>query len=295
MNKYRNKTAGENILRTYDALLTQWQVPILECDVETRYGKTHVITSGGDDLPPLVLFHGVGDDSALMWIYNAKELSQHFKLYAIDTIGGPGKSAPNKNYNKDFDDILWIDDILTELKIESAFFAGVSHGGFMTQLYTLKRPEKVKKAIAISSSVPASNGNKNSSPMKTMMKIFLPEALFPTQKNTEKLIKKLSGVNANAFLQNKTIMEHYRFLLKGFNNMAMAYHKVLTFSDEEITQIKEKILYLAGEADPFQKLGGSEALTKYNMNVQFFEDAGHGLNHELASEINKKVIEYLEN
>ena len=28
-----------------------------------------------------------------------------------------------------------------------------------------------------------------------------------------------------------------------------------------------------------------------NMNVTFYPDSGHGLNHELADEINRKIIE----
>lgn len=63
----------------------------------------------------MILFHGVGDDSALMWVYNAKRLGERYKLYAIDTMGGPGKSVPNENYNKDFDDIKCIDEVLNGL------------------------------------------------------------------------------------------------------------------------------------------------------------------------------------
>lgn len=291
MKKYRGKRAGENILRTYDLLLKEWGTATEEMNIRTRYGMTHIITAGKKDAAPVVLFHGVGDDSALMWIYNAKELAKHYHIYAVDTIGGPGKSEPDENYNKDFDDVLWIDDIFSALKLDKASIAGVSHGGYMVQLYTLRRPERVRKAVAISSGV--ASGDKNGSPMKTMMKIFLPEALFPTKKNIEKLLKKLSGKQVAAFTENEKIMEHYGWLLKGFNNMAMGYHKVNVFTDEEIDKIRDRIVYLIGEEDPFAKLGGKEALVKYKMNTTFYPDAGHGLNHELAGEINKKLIDIL--
>ena len=45
--------------------------------------------------------------------------------------------------------------------------------------------------------------------------------------------------------------------------------------------------------DPFEKLGGAEALRKYRMKVTFYENAGHGLNHERADEINAKIVEIL--
>ena len=43
--------------------------------------------------------------------------------------------------------------------------------------------------------------------------------------------------------------------------------------------------------DPFEKLGGAEALTENHMNVIFYENAGHGLNHEKADDINRKMVE----
>ena len=303
MKVYRNKKQEEIIRQTYDQLLKLWGCELLERDVQTNFGITHVIEAGQDGAPPLVLFHGVGDDSALMWIFNAAELSKHFKIYAIDTIGGPGKSVPNKNYNENFDDIAWIDQIFDGLKLDRAFVAGVSNGGFLSQYYTLKRPDKVIKAISISSTVAAAAANESVDPknakkakaaaMKNMMKIFLPEALFPTDKNVCNLIKKICGKNYTVFTENPTIMVHYKGLLRGFNNMAMKYHKVVAFTSQEVDSVRDKIIYLVGEDDPFEKLGGKERILENRMNVTFYPDAGHGLNHELSSQINEKIVEVL--
>ena len=288
MKVYRSDRIGEKIIETYDKLLEEWECEVTEHDIQGTYGTTHVIETGNKVGMPLILFHGVGDDSALMWIYNAKALGDHFHLYAIDTIGGPGKSRPNVRYDKSFDDILWIDEILDSLKIEKAAVAGVSMGAYLTQLYTLERPERVIQAVSIAGAVPAI-GKKST--LGVMLKIFLPEALFPTDNNVIKLIRKMSGSNYSVFTGNPVIMSHYKYLLKGFNNMAMGYHKVRGFTSEEIDRIRDRVIYLVGEEDPFEKLGGKILLQKYNMNTAFYPDAGHGLNHELAEEINKKLIE----
>jgi len=289
MKKYRSKRYGREIIQSYDLLLKQWDVPFEELDVPTRYGTTHIVAAGNHEAPPLVLFHGVGDDSALMWVYNAKALSSGLRIYAVDTIGGPGKSEMGHAYGKSFDDVQWIDDVLDQLGIDKTNIAGVSHGGYLAQLYTLKRPERVKRTLCISSTVPDA---KKGSPLKAMIKIFLPEALFPTKNNIEKLLRKLAGNNVEVFTGNKDIMRHYQALLKGFNNMAMTYHKVTGFSPDEIAQIREKILYLVGEEDPFQKLGGKEMLLKNHMHAIWYPHAGHGLNHELAEQVNQKMLEY---
>jgi pimeloyl-ACP methyl ester carboxylesterase len=125
-----------------------------------------------------------------------------------------------------------------------------------------------------------------------MLKVFFPEALFPTKRNIEKLMKKLSGKNSGAFTGNPLLMEHFTCLLKGFNNMAMRFHKVTGFADGQIDRLRDKVLYLVGEADPFAVMGGKAALEKYNMNARFFADVGHGINHEIADEINNIIIEH---
>ena len=88
-------------------------------------------------------------------------------------------------------------------------------------------------------------------------------------------------------------MEHYRQLLKGFNNMSMRCHKIVRFTDEQVAAIRDKTLYLAGEADPFMALGGKDALLQCEMNAQFFPDTGHGINHEIPDEINRIMIAYM--
>lgn len=288
VKKYRNKKAGEQILRSYDQLLNIWGCDIKERDITTTYGTIHVIETGREDGTPLVLFHGVGDDAAQMWVYNAKRLGEHYKVYAIDTMGGPGKSVPNENYNKDFDDIKCIDEVLNRLAVEKAVIAGVSNGAYLVQAYTLKRPERVIKGICIAGSV-AVGGKKMA--MLAILKIFMPEALFPTEKNMVKLVRKLCGSHYTEFSGNPVVMEHFRSVLKGFNNAAMGYHKVEGFTPEEIDKIRPKITYLVGEEDPFQKLGGRELLIENKMDAIFYKDAGHALNHELHDEINEKIIE----
>ena len=289
MKAYKSKRAQHHILETYDELLGLWKINFTERTVETRYGNTHVIECGCETGKPLVLFHGVGDDSALMWIYNAATLGRHFHLFAVDTIGGPGKSTYTKAYNRQFSDVLWIDDVLDGLQLSKASLAGVSNGGYLVQLYTLYRSERVDKAISLAASVPT---GKIGSPMKTMMKIFLPEALFPTKKNMKRLIKKMSGQHPAVFTDNAAIMEHYRWLLKGFRPMTMSYHNIRSFSEDEISKIRNKVYYLVGRDDPFEKLGGMDALIGENMHVKFYDCVGHGINHEIADAINTEIIKY---
>ena len=58
--------------------------------------------------------------------------------------------------------------------------------------------------------------------------------------------------------------------------------------------IRDKVIYPVGTEGPFERLGGRYVLERYHMNAVFYEKAGHGLNHELADEINQKMISILQ-
>ena len=292
---YKNAKAGKLIRESYEELLGMWGIGLKERDISGRYGSTHVIEVGNSDKLPLVLFHGVGDDSALMWIYNAKELGQSFHVFAVDTIGGPGKSVPGEGYDKSFEDEIWITELLDELGLEKTFLAGVSNGAYLTQMYTVKHPERVIKGVSMAGVPVKTSGNGKAAAMKAMMKVFLPEALFPTDQNVRKLIRKMTGSNYRVFTEYEAVFRHFKQLMTGFRRNAMMNHKVRGFSEEEVVSLKDKLLCIVGREDPFIMLGGSqleEELKRYLINVIFLEDAGHGINHEKADEVNRLIIEY---
>ena len=85
---YRNETAKKAVLDLYDAQLRDLNHEDLY--VETSFGKTHLIETGDFSAKPLLLFHGGNATTA----YNLKYcqfLLDNFHIYAVDTIGHPGK------------------------------------------------------------------------------------------------------------------------------------------------------------------------------------------------------------
>lgn len=290
MKIYRSEKARSMILSTYDQLIQRWGVDCIEQDVETRYGTTHIVSCGDPQAPPLVLLHGVGDDSALMWIFNAAALAESFHVYAVDTMGGPGKSCPGPGYGKSFEQAVWMDEVLDGLGLGQVFLAGVSNGGYMVQRYTAERPARVLRCVVMSSGIFDQGGG---SPLKIMLKVFLPEALFPTKKNIIRLLRKMSGANAAVFTEDALLMTHYRWLLKGFNTMAMGFHKIAPFSPEQIRTITDKALFICGGRDPLGDRDRAVAtFAKYGARYEIIEDAGHGINHEHAQDVNRMMLEY---
>lgn len=290
IRKYKSIEGGKKILDTYDLLLKTWEVPLQEEDIETAFGRTHLILAGDPQAEPLLLFHGVGDDSAFMWRYNAQTLARHFRIIAVDTIGGPGKSEPNQHYFTDFEQSHWIDDILAAKGYKKVNLAGVSNGAYLVQLYAARRPEKVRKAVCMAGGI-AVKGQKG--PLLKMMKIFLPEALFPTEKNIKKLAAKLT-YHPEVLIADPLNRQHWFSLLKYFNTRCMMAHKIEGFDDGEIAIIREKARFLIGSSDRLAYSPESLALLdRYRLSYRIVEQAGHAVNHEQPEIVHRELLAHL--
>jgi pimeloyl-ACP methyl ester carboxylesterase len=290
MERYKKPMGKQLIYESYDRLLNSWGIEFEERQIETSYGQTHIITAGDSLNPSLLLFHGIADNSAMMWIYNVKELAERFYVIAVDAIGGSGKSEPNENYDKNFDSLLWIDEILNVFEIYETNIAGVSYGAYLAYYYTIKRPNKVKKVVCMAGRIPSSQFEV----LSKMMAAFLPEALFPSERNCVKLLRKLSGSNYSVFEENEELMKHWYFLLKYFNNKSMTQHKIVIVDNHELSILKDKALFLIGEFDKLTNYPKAIAKLKENkMHYKIISDTGHAINHEQAEIINQEIINFL--
>lgn len=286
VNKYKTQAGGKLIIESYDRLLDAWGVEKKELGIDTSYGKTHIVTAGTPGNPPLILFHGVGDDTSLMWLYNAAALAADFRIYAVDTMGGPGKSEPNELYFKNFSQTGWIDEILDGLGVDKAYIIGVSNGAYLTMLYSIKRPEKVIKSVCMA-------GGAGGGGMLRMLK-FIPAALFPSQGNIKRLMKMLCGLNTDNLFRNELLMEHWGYLLKHFNTRSMMYQKMTRITDEDLPVLKDKTLFLLGESDGLSNLPKAvEKLEKNFLSYKVIKNAGHAMNHQQPDLINREIVDFL--
>ncbi|GGH18368.1 alpha/beta fold hydrolase [Paenibacillus segetis] len=290
MKRYKSKEGKELIYDSYDKLLATWNVAFEEKDVPTSFGTTHVITAGPSEKPTLLLLHGTGDNASMMWVYNIQQLSQSFYVIAIDGIGGSGKSEPGEKYDKQFNQTEWLDELLAQMEIETTHIAGVSYGAYLAYHYTIMRPNKVDKIVCMAGGLTTSHFEA----MIKMMKAFLPEALFPTEANCKKLLRKLCGPNYSVFEDNRELMKHWYYLLRYFNNKSMMKHSITIFNKEQLQSLREKALFLIGEDDILTHYPKSiHRLQEHQMNFKIVEQAGHAINHEQPDVVNKEIVDFL--
>jgi pimeloyl-ACP methyl ester carboxylesterase len=142
----KNPEGEAAFLAAYDAALKLWPVPYEEIEIPTRFGMTHVVTSGPKDAPPLVLLHGYFT-TLTIWSPNVADFSREYRVYAIDVMGQPGKSFPNPGepIRDGADFVAWLSATLDGLNLDHIFLVGMSYGGWLALNLALTAPERVQK------------------------------------------------------------------------------------------------------------------------------------------------------
>lgn len=118
-------------------------------DIPGYYGRTHLVASGPEDAPPLVLLHGAMA-SLIMWAANVADLSQDYRVYAVDVIGEASKSIPARPRQTREDCVAWLSELLYALEIEKTDMVGMSYGGWLTLNYAIGAPERLKRIELLS-------------------------------------------------------------------------------------------------------------------------------------------------
>lgn len=145
---YKSAEGYRTIMEWYDSVLDEIQTPYESLFVDTRFGRTHLIAAGPADAEPLFLLPGVAGCAAL-WRRQLPTLGQHFRVYAVDIPGQPGRSDPNPPSFLNSDYVDWLKDVLDDLGIERAHFGGVSVGAWIAMRMGIEAPERTLKVVML--------------------------------------------------------------------------------------------------------------------------------------------------
>lgn len=143
---YRNEQSKTAVWQLYDRQMTDLKIPYADLFVDTSFEKTHIIECGNLKGNPLLVFHGGNATTA----YNLKYcrfLLDDFHVYAVDTIGHPGKSAEvslsprNQDYGK------WAVDVIKGLGFKEMACFGGSFGAGILVKAMCAAPEVIKCSV----------------------------------------------------------------------------------------------------------------------------------------------------
>jgi pimeloyl-ACP methyl ester carboxylesterase len=92
---------------------------------------TPVIASGPEGAPPSVFVHAL-NPTATVWYPNAGPLAERNRTFAVDVIGEPNKSRPNRHPATLEDFGQWFTELLDGLGIDQADLVGNSFGALLS-------------------------------------------------------------------------------------------------------------------------------------------------------------------
>jgi len=171
---YKSSAGEARMLELYDSFQKGLGLDFNDQMIRTRFGATHVLIAGPEGGPPVVVTH-VGNSITPQGLHGQLPLlkQEHYRLYAPDTIGHPGKSAQVRLSPRDQSYGQWLNDVLDGLGLESAAFIGGSFGAGIILRLVAYAPQRITKmALFVPSGIVAV-------PLTSMLfRITLPYLLY---------------------------------------------------------------------------------------------------------------------
>lgn len=155
MSIYRSAEGRKKSNELYDKQMKSLNLPYYDLYVETSFGKTHLVEIGNKTGIPLLVFHG-GNSTTAYNLIMCRFLLNDFHIYAVDTIGHPGKSAEVCLSHSNYDYGKWASEVISDIGYDRINCFGSSFGGGILAKLMCVAPEKIEKAVMI---VPAGIGN----------------------------------------------------------------------------------------------------------------------------------------
>ena len=230
---YKTPAGEQSIMGIYDAVLARWPVAYTGITLPTRHGDTFIITSGDETAPPIFLLHGSASN-ATAWIGDVEALSQHFRVYAIDTIGEPGRSAHNRPAWDGSAYADWLKDVLDGLQLEQTAVMGISQGGWTALKFATSYPQCISKLVLL-----APGGVMQ--PKASFYLRAIPLSLFGRwgAEHTNRIVFGKEPISEEANEIMNTIMTHF-IARKDFQPL---------FSDEQLSCLTMPVLMIGGAED----------------------------------------------
>lgn len=234
---FKTEKGKQDILNLYDQKLDELNIAYQYLSIDTSFGHTNIIATGNPSNPPILIIHG-SNGCAPIALETYPSLSESFRVYAVDVLAQPNKSAETRLSMQDESYGKWMNEVIDHLQLESVTMAGFSFGGLVI-LKTLEYDESKIKEVYLSAPAYIVNGN----PLKALFKIFIPMRRYmKTQK-----IKFVERFLAEVFTDRDEFAIAY--LSKVFTTFTMDFTPVPVIDTQKAQRIKTPITIFAAEQD----------------------------------------------
>ena len=238
MNPYFKSQAGqEKILNLYDQKLQDLKIDYDSITLNSSFGETHILTTGNINNPPLIIVHG-SNGCAPIALETYPNLHLNFRVYAVDVLSQPNKSAGTRLSMKDKSYGQWMHEVIDLLQLEKVCLLGFSFGGLVI-LKSLEYSEAKIDQVFLAAPAYIVNGN----PLRNLWTIFRPMKKYMKSKDIKYLKQFLSDVfsEPNEFA--------LKFLAQVFLHFKMDFTPVPKISKSAAQAITTPITLFAAEND----------------------------------------------
>lgn len=281
---YRSEEAKKAVLDLYNRQIAELHIPFKDLYVDTSFGKTHLIECGNFNGKPLLVFHGGNATTA----YNLKYCSfllPNFHIYAVDTIGHPGKSAERgiSSYRQDYG--KWAVEVIKALNYEKMACFGGSFGAGILVKAMCVAPKVIERSVLL---VPSAIKN---APLYKSINMAFPMLMYRITHKEKWLIKCFLPMT----LTEQGITEDFLVTARcSIDNVKIKSVMPQNESQESLSKYQNPVLVMAAEKDvlfPANKVLPQvqkvwEQSTTYLLN-------GRGHMNELTNEEMKMIIDFL--
>jgi pimeloyl-ACP methyl ester carboxylesterase len=279
---FKTPELEKQYMATYEAVLALWPVPVEPFDVSTRFGVTHINISGSPEKAAMVLLPGFGANST-MWFPNIADLSSQYRVYAVDTIGQPGKSIPTRQMTAQ-NSQEWMRDVFDGLGIERAHLVGVSLGGWLSFNFALHAPERVRRVVLLD---PAASFERVSAAF--FWHSLVPIMIYPSRAGLIRYFRWMT--------QDYQVDRNWaELMLLGILNMRpQPPVRATVFSDAELRRVEAPTLLLVGGRsviyNPERAYRRAIRLVP-DLEAEIIPEASHALTLEKPETVNARILQF---
>ncbi len=237
---YKNENCLTRMNEFYDKTLASLNVPYIEDDFDTSFGKTHCLLAGDPNKPRICTIHG-GNGITTLNLKLFLPLLDKFSIIAPDVVGMPGKSAPYRNISSRKDEYgLWIREILDHYDVKKISFVVSSYSSAMFLSFAKYYPEMVDKALLL---VPSGIAHGPIFPMLGKMVVpFIKYYFKPTEKGLDAVIESMGGKSDEVWREFFDIM---------MSSYKMEMKPPREYKAKELASLASPLLIVASDRDIF--------------------------------------------
>ncbi len=248
--------------------------------------KTNYKISGTPNSPVLVFSNSLGADNS-MWDALVPYLLPYFQVLQYDTRGHGGSEITPAPYTIELlgQDVI---NLLDELKIEEAYFCGLSMGGLIGQWLGIHHPERFPKIILANTAAKIGDGENWNSRIETIKKSGMEGIVSATMERW--FTEDFRANNPQRVAEAQSMFLRSEVL--GYANCCAAVRDA-DFS-EDLNKINSETLVITGDEDAVTTIVHAEYLVNQIPSAALnILPARHLSATELAEEFASILIEFI--